>query len=177
MNISYTSFFFGFLLIIIAFAFIVRIIFKIKIPVFKLILALIFLIVGFKLISYSIPALRTDNFAIFDKKNFKDYKYKNLYITTFSQTKLNLRNVSFQNDISEITIINFGSDFTLYYDNNYPTKLKITNVLSHTETPKEDLNTFGKITIYTSTYDRMQKHLSIKVITIFGNTYLRWTNA
>jgi hypothetical protein len=168
-----TSMFWGVLLIIIGLSLVIKIVFNIDFPVFKIILAFIFIYIGLKiLLGHSFRPFherKTDSEVIFGESTFNNVEDGKEYNVVFSKGSFDLRNIPLRTDGPTRVKINtvFGGAKILI-DKNKPIRIKADAVFSGAQMPNGNSTAFGS-TIYTSdSLDLTKPFLDIKADVVFG---------
>ena len=173
MHFAFSSFFWGFFFILLGISLVLKIIFKIRIPVIKLFFATLLLSIGIRLALKSISPRILSNTVILETKNFDSEKFSPNYLIIFGKSELDLKKYAFtQNKLKKIKIINFAGKFNLNYDTNYPIKIKVNNIFSFSQLTEQNILILGKSKEHTSSYDPFMEHLDIEITVIFGDVSL-----
>ena len=165
--------FWGVLLIIIGISLVIKIVFNIDFPIFKIILAFIFIYIGLKiLLGHSFRPFqerKSDSEVIFGESTFNNVEHGKEYNVVFSKGSFDLRNIPLRNDGPTRVKINtvFGGAKILI-DKNKPIRIKADAVFSGAQMPNGNSSAFGS-TIYTSdSLDLNKPFLDIKCDVVFG---------
>lgn len=173
MHFAFSSFFWGFFFILLGISLILKIIFKMRINIIKLFIAVLVISIGVKLFLKSVSPKVLSNTVILETKHFSTDNFSPNYFILFGKGELNLNNYAFsKKKINRIKILNFGGKFNLNYNINYPIEIKVNNLFSFSQLTEQNINILGKASDKTSSYDPLMEHLDIEITVIFGKVTL-----
>ena len=168
MNFIFSNLFWGILLIIFGLSIVLKALFKIDIPIFRIIIALILIYFGLKMLFGGFfDRSNHHNSVIFNKGNFG--KSQSEYNIVFSSSKIDLRDISIENGsfYSEINIV-FGSG-RLLINPEVPLKIKTENVFGESKLPDRSISFLGGHTYQSPTYSEGENCIQLDVNVVFGN--------
>jgi predicted membrane protein len=167
------SIFWGVLLIVIGLSLVIKIVFNIDFPIFKVIFAFLFIYIGLKiLLGHSFKPFhekKTDTEVIFGESSFNNVEDGKEYNVVFSKGNFDLRNIPLREDGPTRVKINtvFGGARVII-DKNKPIRIKTDAVFSDAKMPNGNSTAFGS-TVYTSdSLDFTKPFLDVKADVVFG---------
>jgi predicted membrane protein len=171
------NFFWGILLVIIGLTMIIKVIFHIDIPVFRIIFASIFIFIGIRILSGS---FKSENFdknshnVIFNNHNF-----------TFSNNFPKEQNIIFGRGYIDLRQFNpttlpanfeintvFGSTEILI-PKNLQVRIKVDAAFAGATMPNNNTSAFGSTYYETPEFDSTKPFLNIKISVVFGSLIIR----
>ncbi|RLC50453.1 MAG: hypothetical protein DRZ79_04365 [Candidatus Cloacimonadota bacterium] len=173
MHILFGSLFWGVLLILLGFSIVIKAIFKIDIPVIKIVFALLLIYWGIKILfGFNIGHHSSGN-AIFEESKFKASKSKNEYNLVFGNGEIDLSelDVSQKNAYSEVNIV-FGSG-DIYINPSVPTIIKVSSVFAETRLPGKTINFIGDYVYKSKDFSPEEPHLYLKLNVVFGSARVK----
>jgi predicted membrane protein len=176
MNVISSGIFWGLLLVLIGLSIIIKVIFHIDIPVFRIVIGLLLLYFGFQIIFGS--SIRTKKKVVIENKSYREYSTKshsNEYNIIFSNGTIDLSD--WQEKLSgnyiEVNVI-FGSGLILI-DPKMNLQIEANTVFGEAILPNNKVTFLGSKKEYTGTKDSDLLYLAIN--TIFGNVTVREKDA
>jgi predicted membrane protein len=165
--------FWGVLLIIIGLSLVIKIVFNVDFPIFKIIFAFFFIYIGLKiLLGHSFKPFherKTDNEVIFGESTFNNVENGKEYNVIFSKGNFDLRNIPLnENGPTKIKINTIFGGARILIDKNKPIRIKADAVFSGAQMPNGNSTAFGS-SIYTSdSLDLTKPFLDVKADVVFG---------
>jgi predicted membrane protein len=165
--------FWGILLIIIGLSLIIKIVFNIDFPIFKILIAFLFIYLGLKIILGDgfkfFHNRKTESDIVFGESNFNTIDHGRDYNVVFSKGRFDLRNVVL-ND-SGPTIVKINSVFAgteVLLNKSMPVRISVDAAFAGAQMPNGNSSAFGS-TIYTSdSLDMSKPYLDVKADVVFG---------
>ena len=173
MHLLSNGLFWGFILILLGISVIIKAIFKIDIPLVKIIFALLLIYWGLKLLfGFSFHSHSEEN-IVFQKSQITASKSKSEYNIVFGSGDIDLKGVDISqgNAYAEVNIV-FGSG-DVYIDPAIPALIKISSVFAETKLPKRTITFLGDYVYKTENFDQNKPYLYIKLDVIFGNARVK----
>ena len=167
--------FYGVLLILLGILLLVRYLFKIKIPVFLISVAIIIVFVG---VSFFINGTDTgaENNIVFSRdKTISTVKPGSKYSLVFGSGTIDLTKASPQNAGDKIKINNVFSNGVIKVNPQTPLIVRTHSLFAVTETPNNDLIIFGNTNYQTNNFKKTQIILKLKRKLFSVNLLLRQT--
>ena len=169
MHIVFSSIFWGVILVLLGISVILKAVFKIDIPVFRVVFAILLIYWGAKILFGDIFHRSKDHTVIFHNSQFVDSDLKKEYNVVFGRSEINLRNVDLSrgNLKTQINVV-FGSS-SAYIDPEIPTIIKVDTVFGESTLPDRSINAFGEYVYKSPTYSEGQPYLLIEMNVVFGS--------
>jgi predicted membrane protein len=163
--------FIGILLILAGIGLIVKIIFNIDLPVFKIFFALLFIYIGVKMLSGNFNGIKIrpgSNASIFGETYLTGIPQDNEYTVIFGYSKIDLSNEDFSesDEKLDINVIFGGCD--LLFDSKQPLNINAETAFGEVELPGKKESAFGKIHHKTEKAVELEKGLKIEANAVFG---------
>ena len=160
--------FFGILLILAGTALILRILFNIDIPVFKLLIAFILIYIGIRMLSgdFSIKNIHTgQNAVIFGETNFKGIPDNHEYTILFAQARIDLSDVKASDDLKSLKINTIFGESELIIRKDQSIRIKADAAFASARLPGNKETSFGKVQ-YQTRSDKIM--LEVESNVVFG---------
>jgi predicted membrane protein len=169
-----SSLFWGIILIIIGLSLVVKVVFNIDFPIFKIVVAFIFIYIGLKIMlggnfrSFH-DQYRTKNDVVFGESRFNKADHGTEYNVIFSKGNFDFRDIELKPEGPTIVHINTvfgGSQVIIRRD--MPVRIKIDAAFAGAHLPNGNNASFGS-TIYSSdSLDTSKPYLEIDADIVFG---------
>jgi predicted membrane protein len=166
--------FWGILLIIIGVSLILKIIFHVDFPIFKIIVAFALIYLGIKILigpSFKIFNEHKDEQTIvFGKGEFNDIKSEKEYNVVFGKADFDLRTLAL--DTLTPTKIRMNTVFgnsKVILPPNMPVKIEVDAAFAGVTLPNGNTASFGSSTYTTKNFDSAMGYLHIKADAVFGS--------
>ena len=173
MNFLISGVFWGAMLVLLGTSMIIKTVFKIDIPIFRLIFALIIIYWGVKLLFGTSLKKSDENNVIFDNARITQVEDGGEYNVIFGKSVIDLSDIELTEKSSEVEInIIFGSG-EIYLNPEIPVKILSSAVFAEGKLPKGSVNFFGDHVYKSPTYEEGEKFLKIELNTIFGSSIVR----
>jgi len=169
MSIFSNGLFWGTLLILVGLSILLKLVFGISFPFFKILFGLLFIYIGVRLILGISSRNENENTSVFGTNWFK-YDQNNLEQNIiFSKGFIDYTNADSQgvNQSAKIHVV--FSDGTLVINESIPMKIKVSSVFSGTSFPDSTTISFGKYTYTTKAFKDTLPYLSVKVDVVFSS--------
>lgn len=173
MNFLFGGLFWGALLILIGLSMIAKAVFKIDIPVVRLIFAVIIIYWGLQMLFGTSFSRKTENSVIFDNADFKHVTVGKEYNVIFGRSVIDLRDIELTEGKSKIEInVIFGNGL-IYINPDLPMKIIVSTVFADSKLPKGHVSFFGDHVYKTPAYVEGEDYLKVELDVIFGNAVIR----
>ena len=169
MHFLFGSLFWGVILILFGLSMVLKAFFKIDIPIFRIVFAIIIIYWGLKLLFGGFGFSHHENTVIFNNAKIKATKSHSEYNVIFGRSDIDLTNIdiSEKNVRSEVNVI-FGSGL-IYLDPSIPTVVKISTVFAESKLPDRTVSFFGDYVYRNAAYVEGEDCLILNVDVVFGN--------
>lgn len=168
-----SSMFWGILLIVIGLSLVIKIVFNVEFPIFKILIAFVFLYIGLRiLLGHSVRPFnehRTETDVVFGESNFSKIDNDKEYNVVFSKGTFDLRNVELNAEGSTRVKINtvFGGSKVIL-NSAIPTRIKVDAVFAGANMPNGNSAAFGSTIYMSDSLDMTKPFLDIKADVVFG---------
>jgi predicted membrane protein len=167
------SIFWGVLLIVIGLSLVIKIVFNIDFPIFKIIFAFIFIYIGLKiLLGHSFRPFqekKTDTEVIFGESSFDNVEHGKEYNVIFSKGNFDLRNIPLnETGPTKIKINTVFGGARVIIDKNKPIRIKADAVFSGAQMPNGNSTAFGSTVYSSDSLDFSKPYLDVKADVVFG---------
>ncbi len=165
--------FWGIFLIITGIALLVREIFNIEFPVFKVMAGLFFVLLGLRIMlgnSLIWPIKTIDNEVFFRTLNVDSpVDMHSEYQLVFSKTIFDLSQMDLPENRIDLKINNIFSGNTVYLPSGIPVNIRVDAVFAGVKMPGRNTPVFGRGSYSSENFDADLPHLNINVNIVFGN--------
>ena len=164
--------FFGILLIFVGISIIIRILFDIDIPVFKLFVALIFLYIGIRLLAgdFSIQHAKSgENAIFFGETQFKGIPKDNEYTILFGQATIDLSEEKITGEIQKLKINTVFGGTELIINETQPVRIKADAAFAGARLPGGNETSFGSAHYESGEPDKEKGFYDIESSVVFGD--------
>ena len=165
--------FWGLFLVLMGIALILKTFFKLDIPVIRIIFALLFILLGFKILfgNFKYNKFKSDgNDIIFGEMNINadNLKHEN-YNIIFGKGIFDLRDIDI--NVTGTKYLKIGCVFggvDLILKDSMPVKISIESVFSGGQLPDGSSTVFGNSTYISPNYDPLKPHFNIRLELVFS---------
>jgi predicted membrane protein len=170
--------FWGIVLIIIGLSFIIKIVFNVDFPIFKIILAFVFIYIGLKIMLGDgfrpWGPRKTDTDVIFGESRFSRVENGKEYNVVFSKGHFDLRDVELnQNGPTHVKLNTVFGGSEVWIRKDMPIRISVDAAFAGAQLPNGNSAAFGS-TIYTSdSLDISKPYLEVKADVVFGGLQIR----
>lgn len=169
MGFFFGSVFWGIVLILAGASVILRSVFNIYIPVFRIVLAVIIIYFGVRMLLGHRVGYRDRSNIVFQERTVHLDGEQEEYNVIFGRGEIDLRDVVLQDagGFMEINVIFGGAD--LIIDSEMPLKIKATTIFGDTKFPRGSSSPFGDTVYRSANYEEGAPHLTLETNVIFGS--------
>ncbi len=168
MGFLFSSFFWGAVIILFGLSIILKAIFNIKIPVFSIIIALIFIWLGLKILFGAFGVKTSKNTVVFSEGSLKVSEKNEDYNIVMGRGTIDLTEMGITEDSPNVEInIVFGKA-EVKIDSNKPMIMKVSSVFAGAHLPGGNVAAIGNNTYATPSYEKSKPHLVVKADVVFG---------
>jgi predicted membrane protein len=169
--------FWGSLLIIIGITIIIKIIFHIDIPIFRIIFAFVFIFIGIRILTGSFKSKsfhKNSNDVYFGENNFAYNKSvpKEQNIV-FGRGTIDLRNIDSTSLPADMEINTVFGSSEILIPQYMQVRIKVDAAFSGATLPNNNTSAFGTIYYESPNFDRNKPYLNLKINVVFGNLQIR----
>jgi predicted membrane protein len=169
MGFLFSSFFWGAVIILFGLSIILNSVFHIKIPVFSIIIALIFIYLGLKILFGSFGIKTSKNTVVFSSSELKSTNKSEEYNIIFGRGSIDLTDINLDEEkiYYEINVV-FGKGEVLI-DPNIPIVIKVSSVFASAHLPDGNVAAIGNNSYISPAYVKGEKHISVNADVVFGD--------
>ncbi|MEA1973180.1 MAG: LiaF-related protein [Candidatus Cloacimonadota bacterium] len=167
MSFIANSYFWGFILILLGISMIIKTVFKISIPLVRILFALFIIYLGLKMLMGSFGF--SNNSVLFSEKSFKYTGKIQSYNVVFGENFIDLTDVHLYDNHEQININVIFGESIIKIDKNLPVDFDINTAFGSVNTPQGSFSSFGKENYKSQNISENQKNvLSAKINVTFG---------
>ena len=163
--------FWGALLIVIGLALIIRFVFNVDFPVFKVIFAFFFIYIGIRILLGSTDLFRFQTSAddvIFNEKNFYKPEHNKEYNVVFGKGVFDFTDLDLSQGSVNVKIGTVFGASEIRIDRDMPVRIEADAVFSGAVMPNGNTAVFGSSSYESESFSRDTNHLKIKLDVIFS---------
>ncbi len=168
MGFLFSSFFWGAVVILIGLSIILNAVFNIKIPVFSIIIALIFIYLGLKILFGSFGIKTSKNTVVFSSSDIKSSNKNEEYNIIFGRGSIDLSEVELDDEFLDYEInVVFGKG-DVVIDPTKPVIVKVSSVFSGAHLPDGNVAAIGNNSYVSPGYVKGERYISVRADVVFG---------
>ena len=172
MPFLFSGLFWGVMLVLFGVSMILRAVFNLDIPVFRIVFALVIIYFGVKLLVGRQAFKGENNFSMFKSSDFTMNESGGDYSVVFGQSNINLSNIDISEGSKKVNVdVVFGSG-NLLIDPQIPMKLNISTVFADCKLPHRNINFFGDSKYKTPAFVEGENYLLLNIDVVFGNVVI-----
>jgi len=168
MGFIFSSFFWGAVIILFGLSIILNAIFNIKIPVFSIIIAMIFIWLGLKILFGAFGVKTSRNTVVFSEGSLKISETNEDYNVVMGRGTIDLTEAEIKDDIQKIEINVVFGKADVKIDSSLPMTMKVSSVFASAHMPGGNVAAIGNNTYATPNYKKDIPHLAVKADVVFG---------
>lgn len=166
-----SALFWGLLLIILGLSFIFRIVFNIDFPLFKILIAFVFIFLGLRMLfgSFGVMNFNTgDKDVIFGERIYSNFSDHDEYSVIFGKGVYDFREFNLDETTKKIKINTVFGGSEIKIPRELPVKVSIDGAFSGADLPNGGSAIFGSTTWKSESYDSSKPYLHLKIDVVFG---------
>jgi predicted membrane protein len=170
------SLFWGLLLVILGLSLILRIVFNIDFPLFKIFIAFLLIFFGLKMLfgTFRGPSIETsENDVVFGEKRFNNPENNRDYSVVFGKGVFDFRDFDLKGEKQKIKISTVFGASIVKINKNMPVKIKVESAFAGADLPNGNSAAFGSTTYISPDFDAGKPNLEIKLEVVFGGCEVR----
>ncbi len=168
----FSGFFWGGILILWGLSIIINAVFHMNIPIFRIILAFIFVYIGLKMLwgGYRFTGRSDKNTVIFSESsmNYNELNENNEFNIIFGKSVIDLTGANIKNNTVHVHISAIFGEGIVKINPEMPVRVIANAAFAGAFTPDESITSFGQHTYKSSGYKKEENHLEIEADTVFG---------
>jgi len=170
------SLFWGLLLVVLGLSLIIKIVFNIDFPLFKIFIAFILIYFGFKMLfgSFHTPSIQTnENDIVFTEKQFSNPESNRDYSVVFGKGVYDFRNFDLKGEKQKVKISTVFGASIIKISKEMPVRIRVESAFAGTDLPDGNSAVFGSTTWTSPGFDTEKPYLDIKLEVVFGGVEVR----
>ncbi len=169
MPFLFGGLFWGVMLVLFGVSMILRAVFNLDIPIFRIVFALVIIYFGIKLLVGRQAFKNEANFSMFRSSTVTMKESGGKYDVIFGQSNIDLTNIDISESSKKVSVdVVFGSG-NLLIDPNIPMKLKVSTVFADCKLPNRNINFFGDSNYKTPAFVEGENYLLLNIDVVFGS--------
>jgi predicted membrane protein len=162
--------FWGIIIILIGVSMVLRYVFNIHFPLFRIVIACLLIFWGLRMLMGSFGNSRYYNYnsTIFSNSRHHYDRSDNSYNVVFGRGELDLRNVKVDKN-QKIQVNSVFGSYTIRIDDSIPVKIISNVAFGNIQTPDDRDNAFGKYTYRSSNLNEDSPYILIDANVVFGD--------
>lgn len=168
--------FWGLLLILIGFSLIFKIVFNLDFPLFKVIVAFLFIFIGLRILFGSAGFhfnTRAHNDVIFSERKYSSFNDKREYNVVFGRGVYDFRDFNLHGSIKKIRISTVFGGSEIKLSRNIPARILVDAAFAGVELPNGNSAVFGNTVYESPDFDPQQPYLQIKLEAVFAGVEVK----
>ena len=172
MPFLFSGLFWGVMLVLFGISMILRAVFNLDIPIFRIIFALIIIYFGVKLLLGRQAFKNETNYSMFRSSTVTMKESGGEYDVIFGQSNIDLSNIDVSGGSKKVSVdVVFGSGHLLI-DPEIPMKLNVSTVFADCKLPHRNISFFGDSNYKTPAYVEGENYLLLNIDVVFGNVVI-----
>jgi len=168
MGFLFSSFFWGSVVILIGLSIILNAVFNIKIPVFSIIIALVFIYLGLRILFGSFGIKTSRNTVVFSSNDIKSSNKNEEYNIIFGKGSIDLSNIELDDEHLDFEVNVVFGRADVMIDPAKPFIIKVSSVFSGAHLPDGNVAAIGNNSYVSPGYVKGQKYISVNADVVFG---------
>ena len=170
MRFLSSGIFWGFIVILFGVGILLKSVFHVNIPFFKILIGIIVILFGVSIIFNAINSTRRNN-TVFREYNFNSGTIEKEYNIVFSKAAMDISNFDFSNYNGEFIKINsVFSSSEIYLSRNFEYEIRADSVFGVVRLPNGESVSFGNIARLENAENSELKRINLHVSSVFSET-------
>ena len=153
------SLFWGLLLVVLGLSLIIRIVFNVDFPIFKIFIAFVLIYFGIKILFGSFGTKvhlfkGGEKDIIFGEKNFSDFEENGEYNTIFGKGTYDFRGFDLRNQKNHVKVSTIFGGSIIKLDRDMPVRIRVESAFAGADLPNGNSAVFGTTTYESPTFDQ-----------------------
>ncbi|MCF7792543.1 MAG: hypothetical protein K9N09_01295 [Candidatus Cloacimonetes bacterium] len=174
MHFVFSGVFWGLVLVLLGLSMIIKIVFKIDLPIIRIVFAVILIYWGLKLLFGLSFSIKKDNDVVFNNADIEHVQAGKEYNVIFGKSNIDLRDFDLQNETAKVEINVIFGNGVIYLNPDIPARIKIDAVFAEAKLPKKTVSVFGDFIYDTPGYVEGEPYLLLNVDVVFGNAIIEY---
>ena len=172
------SLFWGLLLVVLGLSLILRIVFNVDFPIFKIFIAFVFIYLGIKILFGSFETKvhfyrGGEKDIIFGEKNFSNFEGNGEYNTIFGKGSYDFRGYDLKGETKRIKVSTVFGGTIIKLDKDLPVRIKVESAFAGADLPNGNSAVFGTTAYESPTFDPDKPYLDLKLEVVFGGVEVK----
>ena len=172
MHYLFSGVFWGILLIIWGISIIIKVVFKIDLPIIRILFAILLIYWGLKMLFGLSFNLKQEN--VFQQTQNARLHPRREYNVIFSKGNIDLRDLDFPTKTTKIEIDVVMGNGIVRLNPNVPFKMKVEAVLAEARLPEKNLAFFGDAVFYSPAFQADKPYFLIELDVVLGNAEVKY---
>lgn len=168
MNFIFSGLFWGMILVLLGLSVILKSIFNIDIPVFKIVVAVVLIYLGISILIGN-KVKKHNDFLMFKEDEMSLNEGHREKTILFGSGRIDLSEITLYNEDYHMNVnVIFGSGI-INLPEDVPARIKVSSVFGEAKLPNGSTEVFGDQTYYTKTYKKGEPCLKLNLDVVFGS--------
>ena len=177
MKMSHTLFW-GLLLIVLGLSLILRIVFNVDFPIFKIIIAFVLIYLGFKILFGSFESkvhynTGDEKDVVFGEKKFSNFEGNGDYSTVFGKSTFDFRGYNLKDEKNRLKLSTVFGSTEIKLDKDLPVRIKVESAFGGVDLPNGNSSAFGSTSYESPNFNASLPFLDLKLDVIFGGVEIK----
>ncbi len=173
MHFLFSGVFWGLILILLGISMILKIVFKVDIPLFRIVIALILIYWGLKLLFGISLGKKSEGNIIFNRGTIEQVETGKEYNIIFGRGTVDLRDLQWHEQDQKVSIDVVFGNADIYLNPDIPTQVNIDAVFAECRFPGGNISFMGDHTLRTPSYEEGKPYITIDLDVVFGNAAVK----
>lgn len=169
MGFLFSGLFWGVIIILVGFTVILKAVFHIDIPLFRIVFALVLIYFGVKVLVGGFHGSRDKPTVLFGESQMEVQESEKEYTVVFGKGLLDLSGVNPENRKTPVEFTTVFGQGTLKIDPGTPLRLKVSSAFAGARLPDGTNIAFGDYTYTSPSFDADEPFLDLEATVVFGN--------
>ena len=169
----------GVLIILLGLGIIINVFFHVNIPIFKILVGIVFIYIGLKVIlgnwfTFPMRQWRCED-TVFSNRTYHGLSGEtNEYNAVFGRAVIDLRSIELTEKVTRVKINAIFGGAEVILDKDIPVRIKAEAVFGGVELPENVAGGFGSASYRSKDFDRNKNHLRIDASSVFGGIEIHY---
>jgi predicted membrane protein len=160
--------FWGIIIILIGVSMVMRYVFNIHFPIFRIVFAFLLIFWGVRMLMGSFGISGFQNSVVFSEANYKFDGKTDEYSVVFGKGVLDLRNTVVDKN-QKIRVNSVFGSYIIRINDSIPVMIISNVAFGSIQTPDDNDSSFGKYTFRSSNYNENSPHITVDANVVFGS--------
>ncbi|MDH5683257.1 MAG: hypothetical protein OEZ20_02195 [candidate division WOR-3 bacterium] len=169
MGFIFSGIFWGVIIVIIGLSIILNVIFGIRIPIFRIIIALFLIWLGITLLTGGSFWSKNKNKAVFEEKRIDSITPHGKYDIVFGKGVIDLSKIVLEDKIFNVEVNTVFASGTIEIDPKIPAKIIVNSIFAGARMPDGNTIAFGQYTYKSDSLKEDTSYLRVDAQVVFGS--------